>query len=230
MLLRNGMLKEVYHSDDEAYKIRKLVSSYDDLVKAGVRVKNQRAAIYRAEGLDHKADKVKKNDWIFGFIESQQQKSILLYKEEKKKYEGLFTRLSREKQIIQDLLEVSGIAVISAVKIYSTVIDASRFRNKYKYWGYCGLVDHQKESGNKNYGRRKPRYSRILKGVYKNAALGALNGKNDIREYYEYMLSKGYTYKDARNQIARYIAKVTYGIMKNGTKYRAYQWKENKSA
>lgn len=229
-LLRNGMLKEVYHSTDESYKIRKLVSSYDDLVKAGVRVKNQRSAIYRAEGLNHKTDEAKRNDEIFNFIEAQQQKSIMLYKEEKKKYEALFNSLSKEKQTIQDLLEVSGVGLISAVMIYSTVIDASRFESKYKYWSYCGLVYHQKESGNRNYGRRKPRYSRRLKGVYKTAALGALNGNNDIREYYEYLLSRGYTYRDARNQIARYIAKVTYSIMRNGTKYRAYQWQEKIAA
>jgi hypothetical protein len=49
LLLRSGLLKEVYHSLNEDYKIRKLVSAYEDLVKAGVRVKNQKSAIYRAE-------------------------------------------------------------------------------------------------------------------------------------------------------------------------------------
>jgi len=171
-----------------------------------------------------------RNDEILDFIETQQQKSIFLYKEEKKKYEVLFNSLCREKQIIQYLAEVSGIGIISAVMIYSTVIDASRFENKYKYWSYCGLVDHQKESGNRNYGRKKPRYSRRLKGVYKTAALGALNGNNDIREYYEYLITRGSTLRDARNQIARYIAKVTYGIMRNGTKYRAYQWRDKIAA
>jgi len=39
-LLRSGLLKEVYHSLDDDYKIRKLVSAYEALVKAGVRVKN----------------------------------------------------------------------------------------------------------------------------------------------------------------------------------------------
>jgi hypothetical protein len=39
LLLRSGLLKEVYHSLNEDYKIRKLVSAYEALVKSGVRVK-----------------------------------------------------------------------------------------------------------------------------------------------------------------------------------------------
>lgn len=58
------------------------------------------------------------------------------------------------------LTNISGIGTISAVKIYSTVIDAARFGNKYKYWSYCGLVRHEKESGGRNYGHKKTRYSR----------------------------------------------------------------------
>jgi len=56
LLLRSGLLKEVYHSLDDDYKIRKLVSAYEALVKAGVRVKNQKSAIYRAEGLRYKKE------------------------------------------------------------------------------------------------------------------------------------------------------------------------------
>ena len=35
-LLRNGSLKEVYHTTDELYKLRKLVSVYEDLIDVGV--------------------------------------------------------------------------------------------------------------------------------------------------------------------------------------------------
>jgi len=43
-LLRSGMLKEVYHSMDKTYEIRKLVSTYEDFVNSSVRIKNQRSA------------------------------------------------------------------------------------------------------------------------------------------------------------------------------------------
>src|SRR5580765_4570695 len=35
-LLRNNSLKEVFHSDDELYQLRKLVSTYDDFVNSSV--------------------------------------------------------------------------------------------------------------------------------------------------------------------------------------------------
>ena len=226
MLLRSGMLKEIYHNTDETYKIRKLVSSYEDLVKAGVRVKNQRSAIYRSIGKDHKKETIKEGETILSFICKQQDRSIALYIEEKKNYMALFNEIKKKDSVIKRLEEVSGIGLISAITIYSSVIEANRFENKYKYWAYCGLTSYLKESGGKQYGKRNPRYSRSLKRTYKTAALAAVGGNNDIREYYEFLLKNGLDHKTARNQIARYIAKVTYGIMKNGTQYQAYQWRK----
>lgn len=228
LLLRSGLLKEVYHSLNEDYKIRKLASAYEDLVKAGVRVKNQKSAIYRAEGLRYKKDKIKKQDEILSFVEEQQNASIRFYEKEKEKYESKFREIKKKNKVIKMLCGISGIGLISSIKIYAKVIDANRFENKYKYWGMCGLVNYQRESGGKNYGRKKPRYSRTLKGVYKSAALAAIGGKNDIRDYYEVLLKQGYSISEARNQIARYIAKVSYGVMKNEIPYRAYQWRELK--
>ena len=72
------------------------------------------------------------------------------------------------------LCQVSGIKETSAIKIYSVVIDARRFESKYKYWGMCGLVKYKRESGGKNYGKKSPRYSRILKNVYRSATLSPL--------------------------------------------------------
>lgn len=226
-LLRGGLLKEVYHSDDQSYKIRKVVSAYDDLVKAGVRVQNQKSAIYRGLGLKYKKETIPEDDKIMHYVEESQNRSIQLYREEKKKYETLFSQLKKNNSVIKRLTEISGIGNIFAVTIYSTVIDARRFTTKYKYWSYCGLTYNMKESGGKNYGRKRPRHSRKLRGVYKTAALAAIGGKNDIREYYEYLLSEGYQEKKAQNAIARYIAKVSYGLMKTGESYRAYQWREN---
>jgi len=228
MLLRSGMLKEVYHTSTEDYKIRKLASAYIALVKSGVRIKNQNSALYRGEGLKYKTDKIKKGDKLLSFIEGHQKRSISFYEEEKGKYEKVFKELRRKNEIIKMLCQVSGIKETSAIKIYSVVIDAKRFENKYKYWGMCGLVKHNRESGGKNYGKKVPRYSRILKNVYKTAALAAIGGNNDIRDYYETLLKKGYSISEAKNQIARYIAKVTYAIMKNREPYRAYQYRESK--
>ena len=75
---------------------------------------------------------------------------------------------------------------------------------------------------------KTPGIRRYMKRCYKTASLAAISGKNDIRQYYEYMLHEGYNIKDAQNQISRYIAKVSYAVMKYKTDYREYQWRESR--
>ncbi len=83
----------------------------------------------------------------------------------------------------------------------------------------------KKESGKSKKYKKNVRYSRGLKKIFKNATRAALSGKNDIREYFEYMLRNGYTQKDARNTITRYIATSVYGVMKNKADYKPYSWR-----
>jgi transposase len=229
LLLRNGMLKEVYHTLDKNYELRKLVSAYEDVVKALVRLKNQRSAMFRAEGKDHKKEKILSKSGIKKFVTQKQIESIEYFEGIKEDFEIIFKKIESENEIIKRLKRISGIGRKIAIMMYSVVIDANRFENKYKYWAYSGLVRYYKESGGKNYGSKKVRYSKLLKKCYKSAALAAINGNNDIREYYEYLLNHGESFENARNQIARYIAKVSYAVMKNNIEYRAYQWRESKN-
>ncbi len=226
LLLRGGFLKEVYHTLDNSYQIRKLLSGYEDLIKMGVRLQNQKSALYRAEGLNSKKDSGLPADTFMSFVEEQQNSLITHYEETKQKYLEQFRQLRKNIPIINKMCRISGINTISAVKIYGTVLDAKRFSGKNKYWGYCGLVHHQKTSGGRNYGKRKIRHSRRLKSVYKTAALAAISGKNDIGEYYQELLSQGYSEYKARHAVARYIATSTYAMMKNATEYIPYSWRK----
>jgi transposase len=225
-LLRAGLIKEIYHSNDENYKIRKLVSSYNDLIKAGVRARNQLSAIYRAYGLNYKKDKINTKDQYVNFIIEEKQRAIELYEDEKKGYLKIFKELSKKNKTINRLTKISGIDKILAVTIFSVVIDAKRFPDKYKYFSYSGLVKYKRESGGRLYGKKNTNYSRIMKAAYKIAAHAALRGNNDIRQYYETMLKEHIPEKEARNTICRYIAKVSYAIMKNGTNYKPYSWRK----
>jgi len=226
-LLRAGLIKEVYHSNDDNYKIRKLVSSYNDLIKAGVRAKNQLSSIYRAYGLNYKKDEMTLDDDPYiKHIMEEKLRAIEHYEEEKGKYIKIFRQVEKENKTIKNLTGISGIDKILAVKIYSIVIDAKRFADKYKYWSYCGLVKYKMESGGRFYGKKNTRYSRELKACYKIAIQAALRGNNDIREYYETMLKEGMAEKLARNTVCRYIATSTYAMMKNGKGYKPYSWRK----
>jgi len=209
-LLRAGLLKEVYHSDSTLYELRLLASAYNDVVRSGIRVLNQKAALT----LGHR-DTGKSA----AFIDTILKENIELYRRSKEQYERRFHELARHNKLVRLQREIDGIGTIGAVKIVACVVDARRFQSVGKYYSYCGLIKHEKWSGGRSYGRRKPRYSRVLKSVYKTAALAVLKGNNPIRRYYDVLLARGVAEHNARHAVARYIARISYGILKNGTRY-----------
>jgi transposase len=216
-LLRGGLLKEVYHSDSNLYQLRLLVSAYDDVVRSGIRLLNQQAALK----LTHR-DTGNTAAFIGGIL----KESIDLYRKAKEEYERHFRDSARRISLVRFQRHIPGIGTIGAVKIVACVVDARRFAHSGKYFRYCGLIKHEKLSGGRSYGRRKPRYSRMLKSVYKTAALAAINGKNAIRDYYDHLLAHGVAEHNARHAVARYIARISYGMLKNGMPYEPYRWRD----
>jgi len=209
-LLRAGLLKEVYHSDSALYELRLLVSAYEDVVRSGIRVLNQKKAL----ALGHR-NKGKSAEFIGEVL----NENIALYRRSKEQYERRFNQIARRNKLVRFQREIDGIGTIGAVKIVACVVDARRFPYAGKYMSYCGLVKHEKLSGGRSYGRRKPRYSRTLKSVYKTAALAVLKANNPMREYYEYLLAHGVAEHNARHAVARHIARISYGMLKSGTRY-----------
>lgn len=221
-LLYGGLLKEVYHTISILYEYRQLVSAYEDIVKSGVRLLNQKSALHRLLGTDPgKTDNV-----TTSFIINYLDQGIAWYRAAKEDYEKKFKTLCRHNKPLRNLKTIPGIGEIGAVKILATVIDAHRFSKSGNYLSYCGLVKLDKMSGKRSYGKRKPRYSRRLKSVYKIAALAAIGGNNPIREYYEFLINKGTAEHNARHAVARYIARISYGILKSGKEYQPYGWRE----
>jgi transposase len=215
-LLRAGLLKEVFHTDSTLYELRNLMSAYEDLVRSGVRALNQKEALK----LGHR-DKGKNASFIGDILE----KNIDLYRQSKEQYERRFQALVRHNKLARLQMELPGIGTIGALKIVASVVDARRFPSVGKYFSYCGLVKHEKLSGGRSYGRRNPRYNRVLKSVYKIAVYAALKGSNPMREYYDYLRAQGIAEHNARHAVARSIARISYGMLKNGTRYEPYRWK-----
>lgn len=231
LLLKNGLLKEVYHTTDSLYELRMLVSAYDDQVRAGVRLLNQKSSIYRAEHKSYKKDKPGKGNRIKDFVLAAIEEGIELYRTKKESYEKEFEKLIKQNKTLRSLSTIPGIGPISSVTILAAVIDGRRFKSPNHYLSYCGLVSHEKLSGGRSYGKRKPRYSRRLKGVYKSAAIRAINHNNPIRDYYDYLLTeKKMTEKQAVNTVARYIAKISLGIIKSSKKYQPYNKRGKQAA
>jgi transposase len=234
LLLKSGLLKEVYHCNDQLYEYRCLLSAYTDLVKAGVRIQNQRSALYRARGHCYKkqhADDFKRTLYDYPlreFVANWQDNVVERYIEDKAAFEEEITKLVKGNRFVNNLTTLPGIGVISSFKIYAIVIEPARFRNRGAYLSYCGLVKHEKYSGGRSYGKKKPRYNRILKSVYQTATrIAIMSGNKPINEYYEYLQQKGLSKKQIEIQIARYMARVSLAMMSNGQKYDPYRWRKD---
>lgn len=220
-LLRSSLLKPVFHSADRFMEMRKLVSGYEDLVKSGVRLKNQRAALLRAQG------RVKSEKDIEGamgnFVLEGIDRGITHYEEEKKRYEDEMERNRLKHPAIRILTDLVGIGLVGSTKIVARVVDPKRFSTKGQWLSYCGLIRHERLSGGRSYGWKGPRYCRTLKSVFKTAALAAIEKSpdNGFKDYYQYLIrEKGYPEHQARHQTARRIAVVTWGVLKSGRRFQ----------
>jgi transposase len=216
-LLKANLLKPVFHSAEGYIDLRKLVSGYEDVVKAGVRLKNQRSSLFRAQGKEKTEKKLTHR--MESFVLEGVDQSIEAYESEKGRYEREMERQRRKHLMIRNLDGIFGIGVIGAVKIVARVVDARRFEDKGKWLSYCGLVRHEKLSGGKSYGWRGSRYCRTLKSVFKTAALSVLHSKsrNCFKDYYEFLLkAKHAAEHEARHAVARKIAVIAWAVMKSG--------------
>jgi len=221
-LLRANLLKEVYHSAEGFLELRRLVSGYEDLVKAMVRLKNQRYSLLRASGMTGEESIGTR---LKGSVEQRViegiERQLECCKKEKNIYEEDFKKLAKKHAEIRHQKSLPGIGLIGAVKIVSRVVSPSRFIDAGHYLSYAGLVKLERKSGGVLYGRKDSRYSRELKSVYKIGAVTAIDGNNPIGDYYKYLMKeKGYPDYQARHKAARRLAVLSLGVFKSKKRYQ----------
>ena len=226
-LLRGDFLKPVYHDGSDREKFRDLMSGYQQLVDDAVKIKNRYKSLFRKGGKRHIGMKIYNDENLLEELDRKDLKFVgtrtyeLLGEMEKqrKEYVSEIKKYSKKFKEIRILKNIPGIGDIQASKIVAQVIDPRRFKNKYKYFSYCGLVRHKQISGDKSYGDRKIWGNRALKCVYKMAAHSALKGNNEFREYYDCLRSKGTGHKGASNAVSRKIAAISLALWKNNTRF-----------
>ena len=221
LLLRNGLLKPVFHTADEFIELRKIVSGYEDRVKAGVRLKNQRSALLREQGKDkrEKAVEGEMNSFVLAGIDTGIRDDEL----NRERYHEMFGKLRKKYEAIRNLESLNGIGIVGALKVVARVVDPRRFQNKGAWLSYCGLVRLQKESGGRSYGYKRSRYCRQMKSVFKTAAMSVIYtpSRSSLKEYYENLLcEKHLAAHQARHAVARRIAVIALGILKSKKPYQ----------
>ncbi len=224
-LLKAGLMKEVFHSTDKFIYLRRLVSGYEDLIKAGVRIKNQRYSLLRVCGKTGKEGKGFKLDSREDqFVLEGLDRQIQNHNAEKKSYIKEFQRLANKYPEIRHQKAIPGIGLINAVKIVARIVTPFRFADKGHYLSYAGLIKHEKISGGRSYGKKKPRFCRMMKSIYKSGVIAAIGGNNFIDDYYEHLIKeKNYPVYNARNKACRRLATISFGVFKSGKKYTPYR-------
>lgn len=214
-LLKADLLKEVFHTTDQIIYLRKLVSHYQDVIRAGVMVKNQRSAMFRSYGLNHKQDKFEGDHALEEFVVGRLDAQIELYEKSKDEYEKKFKEAVKQLPSAKRLKSIPGVGDIQAVALLASIIDPKRFPSLGHLYSYAGLIRHEKMSGGRSYGKRKPRYSRELKRVIKMVTFIAIRGDNKLSKYHQHLLGKGMAAHNARHAVSRKIAAYVYGVLKS---------------
>lgn len=226
-LLRGDFLTPVYHDGSEREQFRGLMSGYQALVEEAVRLKNRYKSLFRKDGQMIKGTAIYNDESLLEGLDRNDLKfvgqrlySLMVPMEEaRQKYVVEIKKTNKRFKEIRYLKTLPGIADIQAAKIVSQVIDPNRFASKYKFYSYCGLARHKRNSAGKDYGSKKIHGNRVLKCVYKMAGKSALNGSSGLRRYYDHLLTKGVSETNAYNAVCRKIAAISLSIMKNNRRY-----------
>jgi len=225
--LRCGHITAVYHEDSPLIRLRALMSGYNDLVLADIKLKNQFKALLRKEGIvpsgktiyeDLKAAEVLSVEED-RFVDRKLLLSLAHFSRIKREYEVQIKENEERVPEIKKLMSIPGIGNVRAHAIVSATCTAKRFRSKHHYWSYCMLAKHVEKSGGSVMSKRY-KYGRVeLKEVFISAAQSVLAGNSALKKYFDHLILKGFDRKKARRAVARKIASISLSIMKTGERY-----------
>jgi transposase len=214
-LLRGGYLHPVFHDASQREKLRMLVSNYEDIVSDIVRVKNRLDSIRRRMRLSE-------NKIFLGhaeFIEQSLLEQLKPLEDAKKASQQKLEVVVKHFKETKYIITIPGIKYIQAARIIARVVDPNRFKNKHKFFAYCGLVRHKRVSNNRLYGSTRVFGDSTLKCVFNMAANLAVKGDGVLRDYYDSLRAKGTGDRNARNAVARKIAALTLSVWRNSQKF-----------
>ena len=121
------------------------------------------------------------------------------------------------------LTTISGVNVITAVKILAEIGDIKRFSNANKLAQFAGIAPlHLSSSGKGKDVATKQGNRRLQATIYFLAILSSRGTPRNpvVRAYYEKRKAEGKTSQQALICISRRLISVIYGMLKNGTEYR----------
>ncbi len=222
---------EVFVPDEEALKIRKLVTTYELLVKQITQAKNQVKAIFRSKIINVDVDVLDNGlEIALQNVSLDNADKIIV-----RSLKGLYDTLCREKQTIKEailsigvrrfrdeialLTSISGVSIIGSIVFMSDIVTVGRFDSAKKLTSYLASVGKVDASGNttKNGGLnkrgRRTSYRFILQGLEH-----IVNGNEGFQRFRARHASK--RSNKIRAAIVRKTFVTMYYMLKNHDMYR----------
>jgi transposase len=239
-LLRLNALKAVYHGNNGTKTLKELARSYVSLQQDSTRVMNRVKAMFRSRGIACRGTSVyqteNRKEWIEKLADRGPRRRVeRLLKELELLQELSFeaqedlVRESRKHKSYKILKGVPGLGPIRVALILAFVMTPYRFQNKRQFWTYTGFsvvrrgsAEYEVSQGEMKRTKHKPlprglnrNYNRVLKNVFKGAALTAAY-RGPFKKEFDQRVADGTAPNIALLTLARKIASITLALWKRG--------------
>jgi transposase len=244
-LLRTGSLRAVYHdSGRDRTALRELARTYRTIVEDSTRTMLRLKSLFRARAIRTPGQRVYNPDtrasWLDQLAERGAQfRAEMLYaqlavvRELRPRAKAALVTEARRHPAYVVLRTIPFIGPVRAALILATMQTPWRFRTKRNLWAYAGLAvvthssaEHEFVAGRPVRKRRPPltrglnqNHNRVLKNVFKGAALAAIGRRGPLQDFYTDMLERGMREELARLTLARKLAAITLRLWKQGEAY-----------
>jgi transposase len=242
-LLRLNALKAVYHGQDSTRALKELARSYVSLQQDSTRVMNRLKAIFRGRGIPCRGTSIylpdNRKEWLEKLKDNGAQLRAERLLEQLESLAPLcleaerdLVRESRKHQSYKILKGIPGLGPIRVALIQAFVATPHRFRNKRQFWTYAGFsvirrgsAEYEITQGELKRAKRKPlprglnnNYNRVLKNVFKGAALTAAY-RGPFKKLFDERVAHGMAPNLALLTLARKIASITLALWKKGERF-----------
>lgn len=238
-LLRLGELKQVYHAPSEERAVFKAaMQHYIDLRNQQTVLKQKIKAMYRHWGVievegEGLYSSKQRESYLRGVVQlpiSNQLRRLYRLMDETEAAQATalraVTQLGRTYSEIKEFTRIPGVGRILAHTFDAFIQTPHRFADKRQLWRYCRLGVTDRSSDNKPLGYKRLDRSGVgeLKALSYRAWLSALNGDNEVKQFYLRSVQRTHSRVHARLNTQRKILAVMYGIWKTGEAYKKEQF------
>lgn len=239
-LLRSGGLRAVYHGAERA-TLKELTRAYRHVVKDSTRVMQCLKALFRGRAIRTPGKQVcgvkRRAQWLAklpdrgrGCTPRCSTRNSTYCASLRPKAKAAMVAEARRDPAWPVLRTIPFLGPVRVSLLLATMQKPWRFRTKRNLWGYAGLAvvtytsaEHEFVHGRPVRRRRQPQtrglnpnHNRVLKELFKGAALAASSRPGPLQDFYHKRLESGMDEAMARLTLARKLAAVTLRLWKKG--------------